>query len=59
MADRHFHTQRSPLAHLTAAAVRPFRWAYRRLPSLPQHGYLIACVATRPRPCDHGVRHRP
>lgn len=37
-----------PLARLTALAVRPFAWLYRRFPSLRRHGYLIAAVVRRP-----------
>ncbi len=38
-----------PLARLTALAVRPFAWLYRRFPAVRRHGYLIAAVVRRPR----------
>jgi hypothetical protein len=41
------HTRARWLTPLTAALVRPFAWAYRALPLVRPHGYLIACKATR------------
>ena len=37
-----------PLSRLTAAAVWPFAWLYRRFPGLRKHGYLIVAVVQRP-----------
>ncbi|MDR7418067.1 MAG: class I SAM-dependent methyltransferase [Armatimonadota bacterium] len=48
MLDLWLHARRSPWTRLTAALVVPFAWAYRRFPAVRRHGYLIACVATKP-----------
>jgi hypothetical protein len=46
--DLWFHTRASRLTKLTGLAVAPFAWAYRRIPAVRRHGYLIACVAAKP-----------
>jgi hypothetical protein len=48
MADLWCHTRVPALARLTGWLVRPFAWLYRRVPEVRRHGYLIACVATKP-----------
>jgi SAM-dependent methyltransferase len=48
MADLLCHTKYPPLAKLTGALVKPFAWLYRHLPAVRRHGYLLACVVTKP-----------
>ena len=48
MADLLCHTRCRGLAGLTGALVRPFAWLYRHVPAVRRHGYLIACVVTKP-----------
>ncbi len=48
MADLWCHTRLPALARVTGWCVRPFAWLYRRVPQVRRHGYLIACVATKP-----------
>jgi SAM-dependent methyltransferase len=48
MLDLWWHTRSSPMARLSGLMVRPFAWAYRRFPAVRRHGYLIACVVTKP-----------
>jgi len=48
MADLWCHTRVPWLARVTGWLVRPFAWLYRRVPQVRRHGYLIACVATKP-----------
>ena len=49
MLDLLCHTRLPALARLTGWLVEPFRWLYRRVPAVRRHGYLIACVASKPR----------
>jgi SAM-dependent methyltransferase len=35
-------------ATATGWLVRPFAWLYRRVPAVRRHGYLIACVVSKP-----------
>jgi SAM-dependent methyltransferase len=42
----HVHTPQ--LARLTGWLVSPFAWAYRSIPSLRRHGYLIAWAVSKP-----------
>ena len=42
------HTRRPRLAKVTGWLVEPFRWVYRHVPAVRRHGYLIACIATKP-----------
>ena len=49
MLDLWCHTRHSRLTWLTGWMVRPFAWLYRRVPAVRRHGYLIACVADKPR----------
>ena len=48
MMDLVCHTRFPRLSRMTGALVQPFAWAYRSLPFLRRHGYLIACVVTKP-----------
>lgn len=48
MADLVCQVYVPPLAALTGTLVRPFAWLYRRVPAVRRHGYLIACVVTKP-----------
>ncbi|MCC7104057.1 MAG: methyltransferase domain-containing protein [Chloroflexi bacterium] len=48
MADLLFHTRVPPLARLTSILIQPFAWLYQHAPVVRRHGYLLACVATRP-----------
>jgi SAM-dependent methyltransferase len=48
MADLAVHTRFPVAAKLSGLLVRPFEWAYRYVPALRRHGYLIACVAHKP-----------
>ena len=48
MADLWCHVRSSRLTRLTSLLVEPFAWAYRRLPAVRRHGYLIACAVTKP-----------
>lgn len=49
MADLAASVWWRPLHRVTALAVRPFAWMYRRFPAVRRHGYLIVAVADRPR----------
>lgn len=48
MADLFVHTRCPALGRVTGALVRPFAWLYRHVPAVRRHGYLIACVVTKP-----------
>lgn len=48
MLDLWLHMRRARLRWLTGWLVAPFAWAYRRIPAVRRHGYLIACVAMKP-----------
>ncbi len=48
MADLWCHTRFPRVARLTGWMVCPFAWLYRRVPGIRRHGYLIACVASKP-----------
>lgn len=48
MLDLLCHTRFPRLAGITGWLVQPFRWLYRRVPAVRRHGYLIACVASKP-----------
>jgi SAM-dependent methyltransferase len=48
MADLLCHTRVPHLSWIAGAFVKPFAWAYRYLPFVRRHGYLIACVVTKP-----------
>ena len=48
MADLLCHTRCKPLARLTGLLVEPFARLYRRRPGVRRHGYMIACVCTKP-----------
>lgn len=48
MADLWCHTRLPRLSRVTGALVRPFAWLYRRVPWVRRHGYLIACVVSKP-----------
>jgi SAM-dependent methyltransferase len=48
MLDLFCHTRRSRLATITGWLVEPFRWLYRHVPPVRRHGYLIACIASKP-----------
>jgi SAM-dependent methyltransferase len=48
MLDLWWHTRSSRMVRLSAWAVKPFAWAYRRFPGVRRHGYLIACIAAKP-----------
>jgi hypothetical protein len=47
MADLALHSYATPLARVTAAAVKPFAWLDRNVPAVRRHGYLIASVGVR------------
>ena len=47
MADLALHSYFPPLAHLTAALLKPFVWLDRRVPAVRRHGYLLASVGVR------------
>jgi SAM-dependent methyltransferase len=47
MLDLWLHARGSRWTRFTGALVAPFAWAYRRIPAVRRHGYLIACVATK------------
>lgn len=49
MLDLWCHVRNLRAEVLTGWAVRPFAWMYRRLPAVRRHGYLIACLAVKPR----------
>jgi len=53
MLDLWCHTRAPRLAPVTGWLIRPFAWLYRRFPMVRRHGYLIACVATRPATALH------
>jgi SAM-dependent methyltransferase len=46
--DLWLHARGSRLTRLSGMLVAPFAWAYRRVPAVRRHGYLIACVAAKP-----------
>lgn len=48
MADLFCHTRFPRLAMLTGWLIRPFAWVYRQVPAVRRHGYLIACIASKP-----------
>jgi SAM-dependent methyltransferase len=48
MLDLWCHTRRRRLATITGWLVEPFRWLYRHVPAVRRHGYLIACIASKP-----------
>ena len=48
MLDLVCHMWVPRLVPLTRLLIRPFTWLYRRVPLVRRHGYLIACMATRP-----------
>jgi SAM-dependent methyltransferase len=48
MADLWCHVHAPTLTAVTGALVAPFAWAYRHIPAVRRHGYLIACAATKP-----------
>lgn len=54
MLDLWCHVHRLRLAAVTGWCVRPFAWAYRNLPFVRRHGYLIACLATKPTAPESG-----
>jgi len=45
------HAWCRPLSAVTAAMVAPFVWLDRHVPWVRRHGYLLATVAVKPRPC--------
>jgi SAM-dependent methyltransferase len=49
MLDLLCHTRMPRLARVTGWLVEPFRRLYRHVPAVRRHGYLIACVASKPR----------
>lgn len=48
MLDLVCHTRAPALARLTGCLVQPFRWLFRHVPPVRRHGYLIACVVSKP-----------
>jgi len=48
MLDLWCHTRCPRLAIVTGWLVRPFAWLYGRIPAIRRHGYLLACVVTKP-----------
>ena len=48
MLDLLCHTRFPSLRPIPARLVSPFAWAYRHIPAVRRHGYLIACVASKP-----------
>lgn len=48
MLDLLCHTGRLRLAKVTGWLIEPFRWLYRHVPAVRRHGYLIACIASKP-----------
>lgn len=46
--DLLLHAAWRPLGALSGLLVAPFALAYRRLPAVRRHGYLIACIARKP-----------
>ena len=48
MLDLVCHTRVRALAKLTGWLVQPFRWLFRHVPPVRRHGYLIACVVSKP-----------
>ena len=48
MLDLLCHTRWPRLAAITGWLVEPFRRLYRHVPAVRRHGYLIACVASKP-----------
>ena len=48
MLDLLCYTRFPRLAPVTGWLVQPFRWLYRWVPAVRRHGYLIACVASKP-----------
>jgi SAM-dependent methyltransferase len=59
MLDLWCHTRRPALARVTAWFVRPFAWLYRHVPAVRRHGYLIACVASKPARADGDATPAP
>jgi SAM-dependent methyltransferase len=49
MLDLFCHTRGWRLSTITGWLVEPFRWFYRHVPAIRRHGYLIACIASKPR----------
>jgi len=48
MLDLVCHTRRRRLSTITGWLIEPFRWLYRHVPAVRRHGYLIACIASKP-----------
>ncbi len=48
MADLWCHIRAPRLARVTGWLVRPFAWLYRVVPQVRRHGYLLACVVSKP-----------
>ena len=48
MMDLFCYTRFPRLATLTGWLIRPFAWLYRRVPAVRRHGYLIACIMSKP-----------
>ncbi len=48
MLDLLCHTRSLRLAKVTGWLVGPFQWLYRHVPAVRRHGYLIACVGSKP-----------
>lgn len=48
MLDLWLHYRLPSLTVITGAGVKIFDFLYQRFPALRRHGYLIACVATKP-----------
>ena len=48
MMDLFCYTRFPRLATLTGWLIRPFAWLYRRVPAVRRHGYLIACIVSKP-----------
>jgi SAM-dependent methyltransferase len=52
IADLVLHTRLPLLEPITSALVRPFAWLYEHVPAVRSHGYMIACIATKPKRCS-------
>ncbi len=50
MLDLACHAWCRPLSVVTGAAVRPFVWLDRHVPSVRRHGYLLATIVTKGKP---------
>jgi SAM-dependent methyltransferase len=48
MLDLWCHTRAPVLTRVTGALISPFAWTFSHVSAVRRHGYLIACVATRP-----------